>query len=91
MAHKFDANKADILDNPERAKILYPEVILEKLELTDEIVLADLGCGTGFFSIPASRQVKKVFALDIQRFLIDLSIFFSWLMFSMNLRKGRPY
>jgi len=72
MVHKFDAKKADILDNPERAKILDPEVILEKLELTREIVLADLGCGTGFFSIPASRRVKKVFALDIQQKMLDI-------------------
>ena len=120
MAHKFDAKKAGILDNPERANILDPDSILEKLELTGEIVLADLGCGTGFFSIPASKRVKKVFALDIQQEMLEILIdkikkdkitnietilseessiplsersviSFSWLMFSMNLRTGRPY
>jgi ubiquinone/menaquinone biosynthesis C-methylase UbiE len=72
MVHKFDANKAGILDDPERAKILDPDSILEKLELTGEIVLADLGCGTGFFSIPASRRAKKVFALDIQQEMLEI-------------------
>ncbi len=72
MAHKFDAKKAGILDDPGRAKILDPEVILENLELSGEIVLADLGCGTGFISIPASRRVKKVFALDIQQEMLDI-------------------
>lgn len=72
MVHKFDAKKADILDDPERKKILDPDSILEKLELTGETVLADLGCGTGFFSIPASRRVKKVFALDIQQEMVDI-------------------
>lgn len=72
MVHKFDVKKADKLDNPERVKILDPEVILDKLDLTKETVLADLGCGTGFFSIPASRRVKKVFALDIQQEMVDI-------------------
>lgn len=72
MVHKFDAKNADLLDNPERAKILDPDSILEKLELTKELVIADIGCGTGFFSIPASRRVKKVFALDIQQEMLDI-------------------
>jgi len=74
MAHKFDAKKAGILDDPERANILDLVSILERLELTGEIVLADLGCGTGFLSIPASRRVKKVFALDIQQEMLDILI-----------------
>jgi ubiquinone/menaquinone biosynthesis C-methylase UbiE len=74
MVHKFDAKKAGILDDPERVKILDPDIILEKLDLTGEMVLADRGCGTGFFSIPASRRVKKVFALDIQQEMLDILI-----------------
>ncbi|MFA4955974.1 MAG: class I SAM-dependent methyltransferase [Candidatus Methanoperedens sp.] len=72
MVHKFDAKKAGILDDPERVKILDPASILEKLELTREMVFADIGCGTGFFSIPAARRVKKVFALDIQQEMLDI-------------------
>jgi ubiquinone/menaquinone biosynthesis C-methylase UbiE len=72
MVHKFDAKKAGILDDPERVKILNPAIILEKLGLTKEMIIADLGCGTGFFSIPAARRVKKVFALDIQEEMLDI-------------------
>lgn len=72
MAHKFDAKKAGILDNQERVQFLNPDSILEKLKLSGEMVLADLGCGTGFFSIPASKRVKKVFALDIQQEMLDI-------------------
>jgi ubiquinone/menaquinone biosynthesis C-methylase UbiE len=72
MVHKFDPKKAGILDDPERVKILEPASILEKLELTGEMVLVDLGCGTGFFSIPASRRVKKVFALDIAQEMLEI-------------------
>jgi len=72
MVHKFDAKKADILDDMERVKILDPCRILEKLELSGEMVLADLGCGTGFFSIPAARRAKKIFALDVQEEMLDI-------------------
>ena len=72
MVHKFDLKKAGILDDPERVKILNPAIILEKLGLTKEMIIADLGCGTGFFSIPVARRVKKVFALDIQEEMLDI-------------------
>jgi len=72
MVHKFDVKKAGILDDPERVKILDPASILEKLELKAEMVFADLGCGTGFFSIPAARRIKKVFALDIAQEMLDI-------------------
>lgn len=72
MAHKFDAKKAGILDSPDRAQFLNPDSILEKLGLDREQMLVDLGCGTGFFSIPASKRVKKVFALDIQQEMLDI-------------------
>lgn len=72
MVHKFDVKKAGILDDPERVKILDPATIFEKLDIKAEMVLADLGCGTGFFSIPAARRVKKVFALDISQEMLDI-------------------
>ncbi|VVB86952.1 Putative arsenite methyltransferase [uncultured archaeon] len=72
MIHKFDAKKAGILDDPGRAQFLNPGNIIEKLKLTGEMVIADLGCGTGFFSIPVSKRVKKVFALDIQQEMLDI-------------------
>ena len=72
MVHKFDAKKAGILDSPDRMQFLNPESILDKLELTGKMVLADLGCGTGFYSIPVSRRVKKVFALDIQKEMLGI-------------------
>ncbi|MCX9028086.1 MAG: class I SAM-dependent methyltransferase [Candidatus Methanoperedens sp.] len=72
MVHKFDVKKAKILDSPERLQFLNPESILNNLNLTREMVIADLGCGSGFFSIPASKRVKKVFALDIQQEMLDI-------------------
>ena len=65
MVHKFDVNNADILDSQDRMKFLNPDKIFDRLRLNKEMVLADLGCGTGYFSVPASLRVKKVYALDI--------------------------
>lgn len=72
MAHKFDVKKAGILDSTDRVKFLDPDSNLGKLGLDREHVLVDLGCGSGFFSIPASRLVKKVFALDIQQEMLGI-------------------
>ena len=72
MAHKFDVNNADILESQYRTEFLNPDKILDRLRLKKEMVLADLGCGTGYFSIPASLRVKKVYALDVQKEMLDI-------------------
>lgn len=72
MPHKFDAMNAEVLDSPERIQFLNPDSILDKVGLGKEMALADLGCGTGYFAIPASRRVKKVFAIDVQKKMLDI-------------------
>ena len=44
----------------------YPDVIIDAVEkaLPDNAVLADIGSGTGFLSIPLAQAVKKVFAIE---------------------------
>jgi ubiquinone/menaquinone biosynthesis C-methylase UbiE len=65
--HKFSVENAQILDSSERASILNPEEILDLVELSENSVVADIGSGTGFFTIPASKRVAKgrVYAIDI--------------------------
>ncbi|SNQ62560.1 class I SAM-dependent methyltransferase [Candidatus Methanoperedens nitratireducens] len=72
MAHKFDVKRAEILDSPDRIQFLNPDSILDRIGLDREMILADLGCGTGFFTIPASLRVKKVYALDVQQEMLDI-------------------
>ncbi len=72
MSHKFDVKRAEILDSQDRKQFLDPDSILDRIGLRREMVLADLGCGTGFFTIPASLRVKKVYALDVQREMLDI-------------------
>lgn len=72
MPHKFDLLNSGILDSPERIAVLNPGSILDKVGVGRETVLADLGCGTGYFTIPASLRVKKVFAIDVQKGMLDI-------------------
>lgn len=46
---------------------LKPEEILSQLNIHDSMIVADFGCGGGFFSIPLAKLVKQgqVYALDV--------------------------
>lgn len=51
-----------------------PRHNIEQLGLSDGAVVADLGAGSGFYSIEAARAVApmgKVYAVDIQRGLLE--------------------
>ena len=68
MTHKFDAKNKHKLDNEQRRKILPPEQTLINLNLQEGDIMADIGCGIGYFTIPASKIVGdngKIFAMDI--------------------------
>lgn len=68
MAHKFDVKNRHKLDNERRRKMLPPEKTLIRLGLHAGDIMADIGCGIGYFSIPATKIVQgsgKVFALDV--------------------------
>ena len=72
MPHKFDVKDVEILESSERLQFLNPDVILDKVGLRREMIIADLGCGTGYFTIPASKSVKKVYALDVQQGMLNI-------------------
>jgi ubiquinone/menaquinone biosynthesis C-methylase UbiE len=74
MHHKFDVKSLLKLDNPERRKILPADEILHKFDLEDGDVVADIGCGIGYFTFPASSIVGltgKVLAMDISDEMIE--------------------
>jgi ubiquinone/menaquinone biosynthesis C-methylase UbiE len=67
MAHKFDPKDSWKLDNPERIKMLPPDETLKKLGLKGGDIIADIGCGNGYFAIPALKIVGpagRVYAVD---------------------------
>jgi ubiquinone/menaquinone biosynthesis C-methylase UbiE len=67
MAHKFNPEHKSRLDGPERRKILPPSEILEGAGLRPGDAVADIGAGTGYFSIPAAVITGprgRVYAVD---------------------------
>lgn len=60
---------ADWLERATREAEENPELLLEQLELAPGDVVADLGCGSGFYTRRLARRVGesgRVFAVDIQ-------------------------
>jgi ubiquinone/menaquinone biosynthesis C-methylase UbiE len=62
MARRF------MVDDPERRRWQDPEEVLGLIGLREGMVFVDIGCGEGYFAIPAARRVGpqgKVYAADI--------------------------
>jgi ubiquinone/menaquinone biosynthesis C-methylase UbiE len=70
-SHVFDPKNVDILDAEDRKLWQNPEEILDAIDLDPDYVAADLGCGSGFFTIPLSRRVKKVYGIDVQKEMLE--------------------
>ena len=70
---KFDTQKMDKLNDPERLKDIPPDFILEKLNMKNPGAVVDLGAGTGLFSIRFARMpgIEKVYALDIADVMVE--------------------
>ena len=68
--HRFeDADKwAKDFDNPERDAWQKPEEILDALHLKHTSIVADIGAGTGYFSVRIAKRVPegKIFAVDVE-------------------------
>jgi ubiquinone/menaquinone biosynthesis C-methylase UbiE len=59
---------AEWLDRPERAEAEVPQQVIEHMQLKSTDVVADVGAGTGYFTMRISRVVPQgtVYAVDIQ-------------------------
>lgn len=73
--HRFDDAErwAKVFDDPERDAWQKPEAVLDFMRLADDAAVADLGAGTGYFSVRLARRVPrgKVFAVDIEPKLLE--------------------
>lgn len=69
-----DADKwAKEFDNPERDAWQKPEEILDALHLKPTSIVADIGAGTGYFSVRIARRIPdgKIFAADIESDMVS--------------------
>ena len=68
MPHIFDPEERHKLDSPERRAEMPPEETLVKAGIKPGDIFLDIGCGTGYFSLPAARMIGPkgvVYALDV--------------------------
>ncbi|MHB0886644.1 MAG: class I SAM-dependent methyltransferase [Bacillota bacterium] len=63
--HKFDLNHGGVLDSQLRHLMVPAEKILTEVAPGAVETWADIGCGTGFFTLPLAARVAHVKALDI--------------------------
>jgi ubiquinone/menaquinone biosynthesis C-methylase UbiE len=71
--HRFNPEKAGKLLSPMRKKLISPETVIDLLGLGRDDVVADLGAGNGYFTVPiAAHTDKTVYAVDIEPKMLDL-------------------
>jgi arsenite methyltransferase len=71
----FSVADAYKLEDPERPKWLPPNEVITSLEIQSGMSVADIGAGTGYFTLPIARAVGsdgKVHAVDFQTGMLDL-------------------
>ncbi len=75
MPHKFDPAHRERLEHPDRLRLLPPRDLLTRAGLREGMVVADVGCGPGFFTLPAAQLVGpagRVYAIDIRREMLEI-------------------
>lgn len=71
----FRAGDAAKLDDPARRSYMSPDEAATALGLSPGMRVADVGAGTGYFSIPFARRAGpagRIFAVDLQREMLQL-------------------
>ncbi len=74
MAHKFNPEHIERLLRPDRLGDTTPEALLRSLGLKEGNTFADVGCGPGFFTLPAAGVVGPagvVYAIDTQQEMLE--------------------
>lgn len=72
---RFDASLAHRLDMPEREIWLPPGEVIAALQMTPGDAVADIGAGTGYFTLPLAKDLGaggKVYAVDSQEKMLEI-------------------
>ena len=73
-AHILPAERAGILLLDARDQLEQPETTLDLMQLKDGDVVADIGCGNGYYTLRIAQRVAptgRVLAVDIQQGMLD--------------------
>lgn len=73
MPHKFNPERMAMLVSPDRHQRQPPERLLRAIGLPVGARVADIGCGPGFYSLPAAQLVGPtgtVYALDLEEAML---------------------
>ena len=73
MLDKLDPAVKDVLLAPERREHLDPDRVIAMIPLRPYHIVADIGCGQGFFTVPLAKYVSqgKLYALDTSEDMLD--------------------
>ena len=72
--HKFDPENAARLERHERYALIPPETTLRRFGVRSDMVVTDIGAGTGYFARAAARLVGPaghVYAVDMAQAMLD--------------------
>ena len=74
IAHVMGYQAADWLERPERDREERPDQVVKEMGLRPTDVVADVGAGTGYFSMRFARAVPqgRVYAVDIQPQMLSI-------------------
>jgi ubiquinone/menaquinone biosynthesis C-methylase UbiE len=72
---RFDDDWIDFILRPDRRESPPADALLDLIGVDVGAVLADIGCGPGFLTLPAARRVGlngKVYAIDVEPKMLEL-------------------
>ena len=69
--HKIKPERAAHLDNRLRRFLIPAEKILSDFRPLESEIWTDIGAGTGYFTIPLSPHVRKVYAVDLSEDMLE--------------------
>jgi len=72
MVFKFPFEEWQRLISPDREEWQNPEDFIRTVNTNKEEIWADLGCGPGYFTLPLADKVKKVYAVDYERKMLEV-------------------
>lgn len=71
--HRFNPEKAGKLIDSSRRKVITPEQVISMLQIENRDVIADLGAGNGYFTVPMAMKTEEpILAVDIQPEMLEL-------------------